>query len=142
MSMYLDGIQEIEDTISDFTIVANGTITVGTNQFPSTTWITKPTKIYRNYVLLCSNKTGQTISNVHMMARNLLNNSPLPNTDTIMSLYLKVNLTVSNGVTGTRGAVDLTSEEPNPFVMGQALFQFNLAAAPTSGTIDWALIGY
>jgi hypothetical protein len=142
MPKFLDGVQETIENIPEFMTLAAGTITVGTNQYPTTPLITRPSKIYKNYILLISNNSGQTIANVHMFGRNIATNSVLPNTGTTQNTYLKTALSISSGAAGARGAVDLTAEEPNPFVMGNSLFQINLAAAPTSGTIDWALIGY
>jgi hypothetical protein len=141
MAKYLDGIQETVEYIPQFVTVASGTITVGTNQYPSSGIVNKPSKVYKNYILAYGNKSGQTINSVTTFGFNQTPNTPLPNTDTLTSINLKSNggMSVSNN---TRGALDLTQEEPNPFVIGNASFTFNLAGAPTSGTIDWALIGY
>jgi hypothetical protein len=142
MAKYLDGIQQQDDSINDFVTVASGTVSVGTNQYPQTTVIPRPTKLYRNYILLINNKSGQTMNNAHVFGRNLANNNPLPNTNnTNTNIFLKASIGNSTP-NNSQGALDLTSEEPNPFTAGTCLFQFNLAAAPTSGTIDWALIGY
>jgi hypothetical protein len=142
LAQYLDGIQATEDVIKSFTTIASGTITVGTNQYPVTADITAPSKLYRNYILLVSNKSGQTINNVQTLARVVTNNIPVPNVTTSTTFNLKISNPPATFSTGGALAFDLTSEEPNPFITGVARFLFSLLAAPTSGTIDWALIGY
>jgi hypothetical protein len=142
MAQYLDGIQATEDVIKSFTTIASGTVTVGTNQYPATTTINKPPKVFRNYLFVFNNKSGQTISSVHLDGKTITDNIPIPNTPADSTIYLKANITPSQGGNNSLGCADLTSEEPNPFVVGNSAIQFNLSAAPTSGTIDWALIGY
>jgi hypothetical protein len=143
MAKYLDGLQQIEDTIQDFTLVASGSLSVGTNQSPTTGDVNRPPKINRNYILVFSNKSGQVINSIQVFGANAVANTPLPNTPITGALvYLKSPTSPSTGSSGGKGVIDLTSEEPNPFILGKCQFQFNLAAAPTSGSIDWALIGY
>jgi hypothetical protein len=142
LAQYLDGIQAIDDNIKEFNTVASGTTTVGTNQYPVTAVINKPVKLFRNYLFVFNNKSGQTISSIHLEGRTTVANVPIPNTPLGTNIYLKANVVVSNGGNNNLGCCDLTSEEPNPFAIGNAIILFNLAAAPTSGTIDWALIGY
>lgn len=121
--------------IRTFDVVATGTITT-TAQYPLTSQISKLTNSYRNYVLVYNNKSGQTVNSVNIYGVTKSNNFPIPNLVSGSIIVLK-QITINNG-----GAVDLTSEEPNPFIMGDMKAQFNLSGVPTSGTIDWALIGY
>jgi hypothetical protein len=128
--------------IREFSVVGSGTIQVPVNmQYCMTSDVT-PTKFYRNYVFVIMNRTGQSASSVSVIGKQLLTNYPVPNSPTSTTFYLRP--TISNNVANSAGgAYDITSEEPNPFVLGKAVFQVNLAAVPTvAGTIDWALIGY
>jgi hypothetical protein len=144
MAKFLDGVQSIDDVIQEFNTVASGTINVAIgNQYPNTNSIARPTKLYRNYVLIISNKTGQTLNTVTAFGLTPSSNIPMPNTASGTAIYLKNNISVSIGTNNSYSAIDLTSEEPNPFLVGMARFAFNLAASPTAaGTIDYALIGY
>lgn len=142
MAIYLDGIQAIEDNVKEFKLISNGTISVGTNQTVGTTDINSPSKVYRNYAFIISNKSGQTVSSVLLQGKTTILNSPVPNT-AIGTLFNIKTVTPTNTIATTgSGTLDLTSEEPNPFLVGALRVQITLAAAPTSGTIDWALIGY
>jgi hypothetical protein len=126
--------------IREFATVASGTVNVGTNQYPTTADINPPSKMYRNYVLIVNNKSGVTINQSTPQGKVVTANTPLPNTSIGTYISLK---TISQGVSTNNGvAVDMTSEEPSPFIMGVTRILFTLSAAPTSGTIDWALIGY
>jgi hypothetical protein len=141
MPKYLDGVQSIDDVIQEFKTVATGTVDVGTNQYPNTGAITKPTKLYKNYVLLINNKSGQTIATfTAYTVTDLIPN--VTNKDVYGLVSSGGNQSPASVGTNTAGSFEITSENINPFVGGKAKFQFNLAAAPTSGTIDWALIGY
>jgi hypothetical protein len=142
MAIYLDGIQQQDDSIIEFVAISSGTVNVGTNQYSQTATIPKPTKLYRNYLLVVTNKSGQTLATVETWGITKEANKPLPNLPTGASIRLKSTAISPSTPNNTSGAIDMTSEEPNPFTIGDAKFQFNLAAAPTSGTIDWALIGY
>jgi hypothetical protein len=142
MAKYLDGIQSIDDVIQEFKVIGSGTITVGTNQFPATVNITRPSKIHRNYLLVARNSSGQSVNNVNVVGLISVANSPLPNSPVGTALNIKQLATSPALSNNLIGVIDITAEEPNPFAMGDVKFQFNLAAAPTSGTIDWALIGY
>jgi hypothetical protein len=145
VSKYLDGIQQISDLVESFDVIANGTVTVtnGGTQYPSGTDIPRPQKGYRNFVLIVSNKSGQTIPNVWAQSKTTVLNSPVPNTAIGTYFNLKLVTPVSTLSTGTSGVLDLTSEEPNIFILPSMKFLFNLTTAPTAaGTIDWALIGY
>jgi phosphotransferase system HPr-like phosphotransfer protein len=141
MPKYLDGVQTIDDVIQEFKVVASGTINVGTNQYPQSSDITRPTKLYHNYSIFFSNKSGQTVSGASIMAINSL--GLLPNTATNSLISTAAANTIANSINNNAmSTVDLTNEVPNMFALGNARIQFNLAAAPTSGTIDWVLIGY
>jgi hypothetical protein len=141
---YLDGVQQVEDTIKQFVTIASGTINVGVGSSSAfTTTINQPSPIYRNYVFVFVNKTGQTINLGYVLGKQKISNVPLPNTPNSTAITLK-SYTLNVLATGTgTGAIDLTNEEPNPFVLGNCTIQLNVAAALTvAGTIDWALIGY
>jgi len=142
MSKYLDGIQAIDDKIKEFNTVASGTLNVGVNQYPQTATVNRPTELYRNYILLAKNSSGQNITSAIIIGITTEANKPVPNTNAGIGFQLKIiGATPAISASGY-GSVDLTSEEPNPFSVGNLKIQFNLQAAPTSGTIDWALIGY
>jgi hypothetical protein len=139
---YRDGVQLVDEIVQEFKVISSSTITVGTNQYPQTANVNRPTKIYKNYALVFNNKSGQTISSVEMQGITNTDNTPLPNLLNGQPIRLRLASPSPTGSTGTTGTIDCTSEETNPFLIGSVRFQFNLAAAPTSGTIDWALIGY
>jgi hypothetical protein len=142
MVKYLDGVQTIENNIAEFKVVGSGTVTVGTNQYPFTADILRPAKLYRNYILVVNNNSGQTINNVEVQGRTINANDVLPGSPAGTIVRLKSSSSLSNGLNTIIGVADLTSEEPNPFAVGNCRVQFNLATVPTSGTITWALIGY
>jgi hypothetical protein len=144
MTMYLDGIQEISDNIESFDLVGSGTVTVAVGgQFLPTGVINRPTKLYRNYVLLINNKSTQTINGTEIWGVTTANNYPVPNLGVGFSVRLKLLSPSPSLANNTTGATDITSEEPNPFCSGNLKIQFNLLNPTTAaGTIDWALIGY
>jgi hypothetical protein len=144
LAQFLDGIQATEDVIKEFKLIANGTSSVNIGaQFISSDIIPKPTKLYRNYILMVSNKSGLTMSTVSILGYTIIANNPIPNVPINTTAYLRSNVIPANGASGVISGIDLTSEEPNLFLMGNAKFTFNLnAAATAAGTIDWALIGY
>jgi hypothetical protein len=142
LAKYLDGVQSIDDIIQEFVTIASGTVNVGTNMYPTTIDITPLKKIYRDYALVIFNKSGVVLQSVTMLGIN--SNGVLPNQLTTDTIFEITGYGVSGGDVGnnTGTSLDLTRENINPFVIGSVKFQFNLAAAPTSGTINWALIGY
>lgn len=140
MVKYNAGVQIVEDGIQEFKVVGSGTVTTTGAQYPLTTDIPKPTKLYKNYVLIVNNKSGQTINNAIIQGKITEANKPLPNTPINTYVTLKaVTLSTSHNNTNT---YDITSEEPNPFTLGISRISFGLAASSVSGTIDWCLIGY
>lgn len=142
---YAGNIQKIENNVGEFATVASGTVTIGVGvQFiPMPINIPRPKKVYRNYVLLAHNKSGQVLNGVSMFASSTKANDPVPNTPAGQTFKVKDVSAYPTIPNNNRGGFDVTSEEPNPFVMDQVRFDFNLTAVTTvAGSIDWALIGY
>jgi hypothetical protein len=128
--------------IRAFDVVAKGTVNVGTSQYPNTGSIYPLKNLYRDYVLVMYNKSGVVLQSVTMLGINT--NNIIPNQLVTDQIFEITGYGVSGGDVGnnTGTSLDLTRENINPFIIGSVKFQFNLATAPTSGTINWALIGY
>jgi hypothetical protein len=135
--MYNGDVQQIHDLVQEYKVIASGTVAtnIGVTSV-LTSSIPRPTKMYKNYVLVTSNKTGQTINNVLPLGAN--NNGYVPNLPTTSNVSMgTVTYNVGNNAQNT---VTLT---PIMFALGNLMLQYGLAAATTAtGTIDWVLIGY
>jgi hypothetical protein len=139
MPKYLDGIQLVEDISTEYMVLASGTITT-TTQYPTTPNINRPKKFYKNYSLLMSNKSGQSIAGVNALLQG--DSTIVPNSNAV-NFYANNTADVSTApstvLNNQAGSSQFTAEL---FVLPSTKIQFNLSAVPTSGTIDWALIGY
>jgi hypothetical protein len=132
-----------DQEIQEFNVVASGTVTTNGATTPMCGDINQPTKTYKNYVLLFNNKSGQTVNNVSVLARTITVNVPMPNTSAGTNIPVSQVTPPTGAVaTGLLGAITLTESNANLFIIGKARFQWNLAAASVTGTIDYALIGY
>jgi hypothetical protein len=135
--MYNSDVTQISDSINEFKVVASGTVSTAVGvQYPTLN-ISKPTRLYRNYVLFVQNKTGQSMASVTPYAKNtglLLPN--VPNTGVVI-------FPVIGGTAPTNTQYSYVGIPNSIFALGDAQIQFNLSALTTAtGTIDYVLIGY
>jgi len=136
----LTGSNVPSEGISDLTEIASGTINVGTNQYPQSAAIAAPATKFTRFVVVFHNASGETISSLSVISQAM----------SFGAYNGSVTLLQASQITLVAGAVNAASVafwstrtaiypwlQPNGVVV-----QFNLSAAPTAGTIDWALYGY
>lgn len=115
--------------------IASGSINVGTSQFPLSPNISPTNRKYDRYVLAYWNQTTANLSSVSIVA----NNVQFPSG--VRAIYEVSSKGVTNNINGVVPFFPKTNDA-DFFIFNQSIyFQFNLSAAPTSGTIDYILYG-
>ncbi len=121
------------------TLIATGTINSANGVTSiSSVQIAQPANIFRNYVVVFQNNTGQTISTVRH--NNFSVNVPgVPSAEATGPNWALV----GNIATGATGVAYATETIGNPFASGNFALVFTVTIATTAvGTIPFALYGY